>query len=205
MDSGNNTIRDWLTRAVAALEANASVLNELDRQVGDADHGTNLLRGFRAAQDALVDDDSPAENVKHLGMALVTHVGGASGPLYGTFFLRAGQIWQSQLTTDSLARACRLGLDGVMARGKAAIGDATMVDALAPAVESLELSAATGTDVAEASALAAKASDEGAKATVDMVARRGRASYLGERSIGHLDPGAVSSALLFSTLLVPQG
>lgn len=201
MDSGNTTIRDWLRRAVAILEDEAPALNELDRLVGDGDHGTNLLRGFRAALEALDDDDSSALNVKHVGMALVSHVGGASGPLFGTFFLRAGQIWQSAVTTDSFARACRLGLDGVVARGKAEVGDATMVDALAPAVASLEASAAAGADLPSAASAAARAAEEGAESTRPLRARRGRASYLGDGSIGHLDPGAVSASLLFASMV----
>lgn len=200
MDSGNELIREWLARATSLLEEHAAELNELDRQVGDGDHGTNMLRGFRAAVDSIVDTDSPAQNVKHLGMALVSNVGGASGPLYGTFFLRAGQVWQMPITTASLARAMRIGLDGVVTRGKAQVGDATMVDAIAPAVASLEASVAAGVELPEAVVAAQKAADEGARATAPMVARRGRASYLGKASVGHLDPGAVSSSLLVSTL-----
>ena len=200
MDSGNELIREWLARATSLLEEHAAELNELDRQVGDGDHGTNMLRGFRAAVDSIIDTDSPAQNVKHLGMALVSNVGGASGPLYGTFFLRAGQVWQMPITTASLARAMRIGLDGVVTRGKAQLGDATMVDAIAPAVASLEASVAAGVELPEAVVAAQKAADVGARATAPMVARRGRASYLGKASVGHLDPGAVSSSLLVSTL-----
>lgn len=200
MTTDNDVIQTWLDRATALLEAHAAELDELDRQVGDGDHGTNMLRGFRAARESIVAADSPARNVKHVGMALVSNVGGASGPLFGTFFLRAGQAWASSVDTASLARAMRLGLDGVVARGKAEVGDATMVDALAPAVESLEAAAAADVPLPDAVATAIAAAHQGAQSTKPLVAKRGRASYLGERSIGHLDPGAVSASLLVSTL-----
>ena len=200
MTSGNDVIRTWLDRATQILQQHAAELDELDRQVGDGDHGSNMLRGFRAARESVIDADSPAQNVKHVGMALVSNVGGASGPLYGTFLLRAGQVWESDVTTASLARAMRRGLDGVVARGKAQVGDATMVDALAPAVASLEASAAADLDLTDALAAAREAAAEGARSTAPLVARRGRASYLGRATVGHLDPGAVSSSLLLSTL-----
>lgn len=200
MTTDNEVIRNWLERATAVIEEHTAELNELDRQVGDGDHGTNMARGFRAALAAMVDDDSPAQNVKHVGMALVSNVGGASGPLFGTFFLRAGQTWAVPVSTASLARAVRLGLDGVVTRGKAAVGDATMVDALAPAAQSLEDSAAASVELHEAISAAVAAAHEGAQSTKPLVAKRGRASYLGERSVGHLDPGAVSASLLVSTL-----
>ncbi|TRY19996.1 dihydroxyacetone kinase subunit L [Tessaracoccus rhinocerotis] len=200
MTTDNDVIRDWLERATAVLEEHAAELDELDRAVGDGDHGTNMLRGFRAALDSVVADDSPARNIKHVGMALVSNVGGASGPLFGTFFLRAGQAWGSPVSTASLARAMRLGLEGVVARGKAEVGDATMVDTLAPTIESLEASVAADVDLQDAIGEAVAAAQEGAESTRPLVARRGRASYLGERSIGHLDPGAVSASLLVSTL-----
>lgn len=200
MTTDNDVIRNWLERATAVLEQHAAELDELDRAVGDGDHGTNMLRGFRAALDSVVDSDTPARNVKHVGMALVGNVGGASGPLFGTFFLRAGQAWGSPVSTASLARAVRLGLDGVVARGKAEVGDATMVDALAPVAESLEASAAADVELPTAVSAAVAAAQDGAERTRDMVARRGRASYLGERSLGHPDPGAVSASLLVSTL-----
>lgn len=205
MTTDNDVIRNWLERATAVLEKHVEELNELDRQVGDGDHGTNMLRGFRAALEAMVGDDSPAQNVKHVGMALVSNVGGASGPLFGTFFLRAGQTWASPVSTASLARAVRLGLDGVVARGKAQVGDATMVDTLAPAARSLEASAGADADLQEAITAAVTAAKEGAESTRPLVARRGRASYLGERSVGHLDPGAVSASLLMSTLSADLG
>lgn len=205
MTTDNDVIRNWLERATAVLEEHAAELNELDRSVGDGDHGTNMLRGFRAALTAMVAEDSPAQNVKHVGMALVSNVGGASGPLFGTFFLRAGQSWASPVSTASLARAVRLGLDGVVARGKAEVGDATMVDALAPTAQSLEASAGADVELGEAISTAIAAAEEGAQSTKPLVAKRGRASYLGERSVGHLDPGAVSASLLVSTLSADLG
>lgn len=198
MDTGNPIIRAWLERAVAVLDEHAAELNELDRQIGDGDHGSNMLRGFRAALTAVNDEESAAENVRNVGMALVSNVGGASGPLFGTYFLRMAGAWRTSSTTADVAAGCRLGLDAVMARGKAQPGDATMVDALLPALESLEASARADIPLPDALTLAATAAEAGAQATAPMLARRGRAAQFGEASIGHLDPGAVSAALLWS-------
>ena len=197
MDTGIAIIRAWLERAVTVLDEHAAELNELDRQIGDGDHGSNMLRGFRAALASVDDEESAAENVRNVGMALVSNVGGASGPLYGTYFLRMAAAWQTDSTTQDVARGCRLGLDAVMARGKAEPGDATMVDALLPALESLEASVRDGVPLSDALARAAAAADAGAQSTAPMLARKGRAAQFGEASIGHLDPGAVSAALLW--------
>lgn len=195
-----NAVREWLRDAAQIFSDRAAELNELDRAIGDGDHGTNMSRGLATALTIPIDEDmTPSDALKRVGMALVSTVGGASGPLFGTFFLRAGQNWQTPSTTAGIAKAVRAGLDGVVSRGKAVEGDKTMVDALAPAVKSLEESAALNLPLDEALRLGARAATQGAQATLDMVAQRGRASYLGERSVGHLDPGAVSSALILDS------
>ncbi len=194
----------WL-RAFAALVAeNREYLTQLDSDIGDADHGTNLDRGMTAVLEKVAADPPTTADAlfKGAGMALVTSVGGASGPLYGTLLLRmatsAGPV--ERLDATALAAALRAGLEGVVARGKAEPGDKTMVDALAPAVSAFEEAAASGVAAAESASAASEAAERGRDATVPMVARKGRASYLGERSAGHLDPGATSSALLVRAL-----
>ncbi|MEO7587625.1 MAG: dihydroxyacetone kinase subunit DhaL [Arachnia sp.] len=195
-----NAVQEWLRDAAQVFAEHATELNELDRAIGDGDHGTNMSRGLETALTIPIDSDmSPTDALKRVGMALVSTVGGASGPLFGTFFLRVGQHWQSPSTTSGIALAVRAGLDGVMARGKAVEGDKTMVDALAGAVRSLDDSAAKQLPLDEALRLGARAAHEGAEATRGMLARRGRASYVGERSIGHLDPGAISAALILAS------
>ena len=195
-----DAVQDWLRDAAQIFTEKAAELNELDRAVGDGDHGTNMSRGLESALTIPLDAHTPpTDSLKQVGIALVSTVGGASGPLFGTFFLRVGQNWETPSTTAGIAHAVRAGLEGVMLRGKAVEGDKTMVDALAAAVASLEDSSAKGLPLAEALRLGAAAAHEGAEATRTMVARRGRASYLGERSVGHLDPGAVSSALILDS------
>ena len=191
----------------AALRAAAEVvakhraeLIELDRAIGDGDHGENMNRGFAAIVAALDAGapDTPAAVVKLAATTLISKVGGAAGPLYGTAFLRAsvklGDL--SEVDTATLVEALRAGLEGVQARGKAVGGDATMVDALLPALSAAETAAEGGGDVAAVLTAAADAADLGAESTVDLVPRKGRASYLGERAVGHMDPGARSTALL---------
>lgn len=193
-------VQNWLRDTAQVFADQVGELNELDRAIGDADHGTNMFRGMEAALTIPFDADmSPTDSLKRVGMALVSTIGGASGPLFGTFLLRVGQNWQTPATTDGVALALRSGLAGVMSRGKTVAGDKTMVDAIAPAVASLEDSARKQLPLKEAMELGAQAADEGARSTLNMIARRGRASYLGERSIGHLDPGAVSSALILAS------
>jgi dihydroxyacetone kinase-like protein len=194
------TLTRWVEAYRDAVAEHKDELTDLDRAIGDADHGSNMARGTQAAAAKL--EETPPATVadlgKAVGMTLVSTVGGASGPLYGTFFLRfgvgAGAV--EELDLAGLAAAFRAGLDGVLARGKAELGDKTMVDALTPAVEALE----SGDDLASAVRAAADAAESGRDATVDLVARKGRASYLGERSAGHMDPGAASTALLLRTL-----
>jgi dihydroxyacetone kinase-like protein len=190
----------WIRTFAGLVAANKDVLTELDSAIGDADHGANMDRGMRAVVAAL-DGTEPAGTaalLKQVGMTLVSTVGGASGPLYGTFFLRmataAGEV--DSLDGPAFAKALHAGLEGVVARGKAEAGDKTMFDALAPAVEALDRSMAAGAPLAEALRAATAAAENGRDATIPMLARKGRASYLGERSVGHQDPGATSTALL---------
>ncbi|MBY8847405.1 dihydroxyacetone kinase subunit DhaL [Saccharothrix longispora] len=188
-------------RAVAAVvKEHREELIRLDREIGDGDHGENLARGFTALVSKL-DGDVPALPGGVLRLAattLISTVGGAAGPLYGTAFLRAATSVGDAATLDaaSVAGALQAALEGVVARGKAAVGDKTMVDALTPAVVAAEAASAGGGGVGAVLTAAAEAAEAGATATVPLVARKGRASYLGERSAGHLDPGARSTALV---------
>lgn len=195
------TAADLVTaiQAVAETVAEHRVeLIQLDRAIGDGDHGENLDRGFRAVVAALAQStpDSPSAVLKLVATTLISKVGGAAGPLYGTAFLRASAAVKdrAELEAADVVAALTAALGGVVARGKAELGDKTMVDALDPAVR-----AASGDTVAEALAAAATAAEAGAEATVPLVARKGRASYLGERSADHMDPGARSTALLLRT------
>jgi phosphoenolpyruvate---glycerone phosphotransferase subunit DhaL len=202
MDHGATTaeLQEWVRRFALLIEQNKDLLTELDAAIGDADHGANMHRGLSAAVAALdgAGPLDPAALFKKVGMTLVSTVGGASGPLYGTFFLRVGgAVGDSEpVGADALAAALRAGLDGIVARGKAEAGDKTMYDALSPAVDALEAALATGEPWATALRRSADAAASGRDATTPMLARKGRASYLGERSTGHQDPGATSVALL---------
>jgi phosphoenolpyruvate---glycerone phosphotransferase subunit DhaL len=197
----HGAIEDWMKRFAAQVAENRSYLTKLDGAIGDGDHGTNMDRGMKKALERLeaTDADDIGAALKAVGMALVSSVGGAAGPLYGTFFLQMGQATagRSELDLAAFTDALDAGVQGVIKRGKAEPGDKTMVDALLPALEALRQ--ANGDDVAGALQRAAAAAREGMEATVPMVARKGRASYLGERSAGHQDPGATSSHLLLST------
>ena len=189
--------------AAKMLEEHRDELSRLDREIGDGDHGENMNRGFAALVTAMERDapDSPGGVLKLVAMTLISKVGGAAGPLYGTAFLRAATAVKDtgELDADTMALALRAALDGVVARGKAERGDKTMVDALLPAVLAAESAAERGEDVPTLLRAAADAAAEGADSTVLVLARKGRASYLGERSIGHMDPGARSTALLLRT------
>ena len=196
-------LRRWIGAFADAVVEHQEELTRLDSAIGDADHGSNLARGMKAVVAAL-DAEQPSTAgalLKKTGMTLVSTVGGASGPLYGTAFLRMAAAAGGADTLDGpgLAKALRAGLDGVVARGKAERGDKTMVDALLPAVLAAESAAERGEDVPTLLRAAADAAAEGADSTVLVLARKGRASYLGERSIGHMDPGARSTALLLRT------
>jgi len=190
----------WVRRFADLVADERDHLTELDAAIGDADHGTNMDRGMRAAVAALNELGSVGAGpmLTKVGMTLVSTIGGASGPLYGTLFLRMGNALGDapEVTPVRVAAAFHAGLDGVVARGQAQAEDKTMYDALAPAVEALESCLANGLGLGEALARAREAADEGRDKTVPMLARKGRASYLGERSVGHQDPGATSVALL---------
>jgi dihydroxyacetone kinase-like protein len=191
----------WIREFAHRVSEQKDLLTDLDSAIGDADHGSNLDRGLTAVVAAL-DAGSPppgaAGLLKSVGMTMVSTVGGASGPLYGTLFLRmataAGDV--EVLDGPGFGKALRAGLEGVVARGKAVAGDKTMFDALAPGCDALDRELAAGAPIGDALAAAAVAADAGRDATTPMLARKGRASYLGERSIGHQDPGATSVALL---------
>ncbi|MEU1210274.1 dihydroxyacetone kinase subunit DhaL [Nocardia sp. NPDC005825] len=186
----------WVRGFAALVDEHATELTALDAAIGDADHGTNMQRGTKVAVAALDDSSSPAETTKQTALVLIRTIGGASGPLFGTFFLRfAGSIGSGSEIGD-FARAFRAGLDGVIARGKAEPGDKTMVDALGPAADVLDKQVAGGAAAEVALDAAVAAAEAGRDATTPLVARKGRASYLGERSAGHQDPGATSAALL---------
>ncbi|TXN27803.1 dihydroxyacetone kinase subunit DhaL [Lacisediminihabitans profunda] len=195
---------DWLSRFSALVTENRTYLTELDSAIGDADHGVNMVRGMTAVMEKV--GAAPPEAVdalfKMVGMTMVSTVGGASGPLYGTFFLRFGTTAGAVTELDgaTLAAALRAGFEGVIARGKAELNDKTMVDAMSPAVDALDAAVAGGASVSDAAAAAFSAAEAGREATIPLVARKGRASYLGERSAGHLDPGATSTAMLFESL-----
>jgi dihydroxyacetone kinase-like protein len=189
----------WLTLSAQAMAEHRVELIELDRAIGDSDHGENMDRGFQAVLDKLAETppETPGAALKLTAMALMSKVGGAAGPLYGTAFLRAATALGDAAYIDAPALAAALGAarDGIVARGKAESGDKTMVDAWTPAVEAAMAAAADGDTLAVLIA-AAEAAEAGAIATDPLVARKGRASYLGERSAGHRDPGAASSALI---------
>lgn len=191
-------------RAYAAVVAeHKHELVLLDSPIGDADHGENLDRGFRAALERLPGDDTtPAAVLKAVAMALVAKVGGAAGPLYGTAFLRASTAVEGadELDGEQIVAALAAGQEGIVQRGRTELGDKTMLDAWAPAVEAARRAIAAGEPTAAALAAAAAAAEQGMTDTIPLVARKGRASYLGPRSAGHQDPGATSTYLLFRTL-----
>ncbi|HLL78593.1 MAG TPA: dihydroxyacetone kinase subunit DhaL [Ktedonobacteraceae bacterium] len=201
--TNEDTLR-WLERIADALHENAAYLTQLDSAIGDADHGTNMDRGFRAVRDkfpTMASMDSSSQ-FKTVGMTLVSTVGGASGPLYGTAFLRASAAVanKQELEAADIVALLEAFLGGIIARGKATTGEKTMVDALTPALDAAKTAANAGASLADVTARAAAAAEEGMKATIPMLATKGRASYLGERSIGHQDPGATSSWLILRAL-----
>jgi len=193
----------WIRAFAATVAENKDYLTELDSAIGDADHGINMNRGMQAVL-AKLEGDGQADVgalLKTVGMTLVSTVGGASGPLYGTLFLQMGSsaAGKPELSGEDWAAALAAGVAGVQRRGKAELGDKTMIDALVPAVEALRSSLAGGATAGEALNRSAEAAREGMIATIPLVARKGRASYLGERSADHQDPGATSSWLLLQT------
>ena len=194
----------WLTRIADVLHENAQYLTQLDSPIGDADHGVNMDRGFTAvrAKFPTMATMDMATQLKTVGSTLVSTVGGASGPLYGTAFLRAGGALagKEDLSGADVVAMLDAFLGGVVARGKAKPGEKTMVDALTPALATAKEALSQGASLAEITTRAAAAAEEGMKATIPMLATKGRASYLGERSIGHQDPGATSSWLILRSL-----
>ena len=184
----------------AAMEEHRRHLTKLDSEIGDGDHGNNMHRGFGAALERLAGAEpaTPADALKAVSMALISKVGGAAGPLYGTAFLRASTALaeEEDPSSEDVAAAIEAAVGGVKQRGKAEVGDKTMVDALQPAADAAKEAASSGKDVGEVLRAAAEAANEGSETTVPLTARRGRASYLGQRAAGHMDPGARSSYLL---------
>ena len=193
----------WIRTFAEQVARHKAHLTDLDAAIGDADHGINMDRGMQAVIGKLeaTPEGTAGGLFKLVGMTLVSTVGGASGPLYGTFFLRLGAACGpvAELAPEDFAKALRAGNEGLVARGKPELGDKTMFDALHPALEALDQALAAGESTAGAFDAASEAAARGRDATVPMVARKGRASYLGERSAGHQDPGATSAALLFQS------
>lgn len=200
-----NQILQWLQAFAAEIERNKEYLTQLDAAIGDADHGINMERGFKKAIAQLpnVADKDIGTILKTLSMALISNVGGASGPLYGTLFLRASTAvsGKQELTDEDIVSLLQAGLDGVIQRGKAQLGDKTMLDALSPAVATFQQAVGEGKNTLEAMQQAVAAAEQGMKDTISMLAKKGRASYLGERSVGHQDPGATSSYLMLRSFL----
>ena len=194
--------RAWIISAAEVIEANRDHLTQLDAAIGDADHGINLARGFAAVIAAIDGAATPGAVLTVTGSTLISKVGGASGPLYGVAFRRAGKALGTAPEADlpALGRALEAALAGVQQLGAAREGDKTMVDALAPATRAFGKAIADGAPAADALSALAAAAEAGAAATVSMQARKGRASYLGPRSVGHEDPGAASTALILAAL-----
>ena len=200
MSISRNAVVEWIKAVAAGIAANKEYLTQLDSDIGDADHGANMDRGFQAVLTKLpgVADKDIGTVFKTVGMTLVSTVGGAGGPLYGTFFIQMSTTAADklELTLADWAAALQAGVAGVVMRGKANLGDKTMVDALTPAVEALKAASAEGASLPEALRRSEQAAEQGMRDTIPLVARKGRASYLGERSAGHQDPGATSSHLI---------
>lgn len=200
MAVGRDGVLTWVRNLAALIEQNRDYLTQLDAAIGDADHGANMDRGFKAALGRLgtVSDKDIGTILKTVGMTLVSTVGGAGGPLYGTFFMQAGAAvaGKMELTGPDWALALEAGIRGVVNRGKAQAGDKTMIDALLPALAAFKEAIANAAPMGEALRRSAEAAERGMRQTVPLVARKGRASYLGERSAGHQDPGATSSFLM---------
>jgi dihydroxyacetone kinase-like protein len=196
-------VRRWVEEWAALVESNRDFLTQLDAAIGDADHGVNMHRGTSAAVATLrtMDGAPPGSALEEVGTTIVYRVGGAAGPLYGSGFRQAGAALEDRmLDAESLLDALRGGLEAIQKLGAAELGDKTLVDAWAPAVTAFEEELHAGGDVGAAATAAAKAAGDGVQATIPMQARKGRASYLGARSVGHQDPGATSTALLFEAL-----
>lgn len=204
MSLNRNQIVDWLYRCGEVFTKESDFLTGLDRAIGDADHGMNMHRGFSKVVEKLpaIADKDIGFILKNTGMVLLSNVGGASGPLFGTFFLRAAQATQAHqsLTLVELQQMIREGAEGVISRGKAEPGDKTMCDVWLPVAESLEQAIAQNLSIPAALEAASQVAEQAVQSTITMQARKGRASYLGERSIGHQDPGATSVMFMVQML-----
>jgi dihydroxyacetone kinase-like protein len=200
MPISQDAVLDWIKNCAAVIAENCAYLIELDSAIGDADHGANMERGFNAILQKFPEMTGKdiGSIFKAIGMTLVSTVGGAAGPLYGTFFLQAGMkmAGKQEMSLEDWSIALEAATNGVVLRGKAEPGDKTMLDALLPAVEALKDALRSGYGIREALAESTEAARQGMEATIPLIARKGRASYLGERSSGHQDPGATSSYLL---------
>ena len=198
------TIINWLQKFTDTIAQNKDYLTELDAAIGDADHGINMERGFKKAIEKLptVEDKDIGTILKTVSMTLISSVGGASGPLYGTFFLRASTAvaGKQELDAENILELLKTGLEGIIARGKTQLGDKTMVDSLHPAVMAFQQAINDGVDITNAVEKAVAAAEQGMKETIPMIAKKGRASFLGERSVGHQDPGATSVYLMLKSL-----
>ena len=194
---------EWIKGCAKVLSENRDYLIQLDAAIGDADHGANMDRGFQAVMNKMpeMSDKDIGTIFKTVGMTLLSTVGGAGGPLYGTFFLQAGAktAGKMELSSEDWCDALDAAVNGVIMRGKAQLGDKTMVDALTPAVKALKQAVSEQSAFGKALRLSADAAKHGMEATTPLVARKGRASYLGERSAGHQDPGATSSYMILNT------
>ena len=203
MSISHDDVVGWISAFAETIAENKEYLTALDAAIGDADHGINMDRGMQAVMAKLDagDQEDIGALLKAVGMALVSSVGGAGGPLYGTFFLQLGSkaVGKDELSDDDWVAMLASAVEGVQKRGKAEPNDKTMVDALIPGRDALAAAVAAGEPFADALRASAAAAEEGMKATIPLVARKGRASYLGERSAGHQDPGATSSWLLLKT------
>jgi dihydroxyacetone kinase-like protein len=202
MTISRDAVIAWIRSFANAIAANKEYLTQLDAAIGDADHGINMDRGFQAVLAKLpsMTDHDIGAALKTVGMTLVSTVGGASGPLYGTFFLQVGTATAGklELTLTDWIGALQAGVDGMVHRGKAAPGDKTMIDSLIPALDALKAAASEGISLGDALRRSEQAARQGMLDTIPLVARKGRASYLGERSVGHQDPGATSAHLLLA-------
>ncbi len=198
-------ILQWLQAFASKIEQNKAYLTELDAAIGDADHGINMDRGFKKAIAQLPNlaDQDIGSILKTVSMTLISSIGGASGPLYGTWFLRASAVvvLKQELTEKDMLELLQAGLDGVLQRGKAQLGDKTMVDVLSPAVAAFRQAVEENQSTVEAMQQAIVAAQKGLEETIPMQAKKGRASYLGERSVGHQDPGGTSAYLMLKSLL----
>ena len=204
MTISRNKMIAWLVKLSGVMKDNRNLLTELDAAIGDADHGVNMDRGFGKVLKILpsVKEKDLGTILKTVGLTLMSSVGGASGPLYGTFFMKAGVglAGREEIDAPDLVTLLEAGIEGILLRGRAQRGDKTMYDVWAPVLDTVEAAVDAGASVKEVLAGAVEAAEKGVRDTIPLQARKGRASYLGERSIGHRDPGAVSSYLMIRAL-----